>query len=107
MTLASQVPVTMIIIITDIEKGTGMVGGKELIIDHDIGPLQVVLIEIISENDVSTLEKENVHPIPIITKVGQYQLAIDAIHIPGQVPQRENGNNLHTTIHMNGMFYVC
>ena len=72
-TLAPQVPVTMMIIITDIEKGTGMVGKKELIIDHNIGPLQVVLIEIISENDVSTLEKEDIHPIPIITKVGQYQ----------------------------------
>ena len=36
--LAPQVPVTMIIIITDIKKGTGMVGGKELTIDHDIGP---------------------------------------------------------------------
>ena len=50
MMLAPQVPVTMMIIITDIEKGTGMVGRKELIVDHDIGPLQVVLIEIISEN---------------------------------------------------------
>ena len=107
MTLAPQVPVTMMIIITDIEKGTGMVGGKELIIDHDIGPLQVVLIEIISKNDVSTLEKENIHPIPIITKVGQYQLPINAIHIPGQVPQRENRNNLHTTIHMNRNHVLC
>ena len=107
MMLAPQVPVTMMIIITDIEKGTGMVGGKELIIDHDIGPLQVVLIEIISENDVSTLEKENIHPIPIITKVGQYQLAINAVHIPCQVHQRENRNNLHTTIHMNGNHVLC
>lgn len=89
------------------KKGTGMVGRKELIIDHDIGPLQVVLIEIISENNVSTLEKENIHPIPIITKVGQYQLAIDAVHIPGQVPQRENGNNLHTTIYMSGIHVLC
>ena len=90
--LAPQVPMIMMIIITDIKKGTGMVGRKELTIDHDIGPVQVVLIEIINENDMSTLEKENIHPIPIITKVGhrkvtQYQLAIDAIHIPGQVPQ--------------------
>ena len=62
--LAPQVPVTMMIIITDIEKGTGMVGGKELIIDHNIGPLQVVLIEIINKNDVSTLEKETYIPFP-------------------------------------------
>ena len=62
--LAPQVPVTMMIIITDIKKGTGMVGRKELTIDHNIGPVQVVLIEIISENNVSTLEKENIHPIP-------------------------------------------
>ena len=94
------------------KKGTGMVGRKELTIDHDIGPVQVVLIEIISENDVSTLEKENVHPIPIITKVGhqkgtQYQLAINAVHVPGQVSQRENGNNLHTTIYMNGIHVLC
>ena len=47
-----------------------MVGRKELTLDHDIGPVQVVLIEIISKNYVSTLEKENVHPIPLITKVG-------------------------------------
>ena len=62
---------------------------------------------------MSTLEKENVHPIPVITKVGhqkvaQYQLAINTVHIPGQVPQRENGNNLHATIYMNGIhiFFV-
>ena len=89
-----------------------MVGGKELTIDHDIGPVQVVLIEIISKNDMSTLEKENIQSIPIINKVGhrkvaQYQLAIDAVHIPGQVPQRENGNNLHTTIYMNGIHILC
>ena len=111
-TVAPQVPVTMMIIITDIKKGTCMVGRKELTIDHDIGPVQVVLIEIISKNDVSTLEKENVHPIPIITKVGhrkvaQYQLAIDAVHVPGQVPQRENRNNLHTTIYMNRIHVLC
>ena len=45
MMLAPQVPVTLMIIITGIKKGTGMVGGKELTIDHDVDLLQVVLID--------------------------------------------------------------